>query len=245
MSKKTVVITGSSRGIGRACAILFAKNNYNVVINYNKSKELAEELFNDLKEAGYSVDIFKADISNRFETNSLINHCIGKFGKIDVLINNAGISQNKLFTDITDDDWNEMMGTNLNGIFYTTQKALQYMLPECSGKIINISSIWGMVGGSYEVHYSTSKAAIIGMTKALAKELGPSNIQVNCIAPGVIQTDMLNDIDEEIIEGLREETPLMRIGTVDDIANCALFLASDKSDFITGQVISPNGGFVI
>ena len=245
MSKKTVVITGSSRGIGRACAILFAKNNYNVVINYNKSKELAEELFNDLKEAGYSVDIFKADISNRFEANSLIHHCIGKFGKIDVLINNAGISQNKLFTDITDDDWNEMMGTNLNGIFYTTQKALQYMLPECSGKIINISSIWGMVGGSYEVHYSTSKAAIIGMTKALAKELGPSNIQVNCIAPGVIQTDMLNDIDEEIIEGLREETPLMRIGTVDDIANCALFLASDKSDFITGQVISPNGGFVI
>ncbi len=245
MSKKTVVITGSSRGIGRACAILFAKNNYNVVINYNKSKELAEELFNDLKEAGYSVDIFKADISIRFEANSLINHCIGKFGKIDVLINNAGISQNKLFTDITDDDWNKMMGTNLNGIFYTTQKALQYMLPECSGKIINISSIWGMVGGSYEVHYSTSKAAIIGMTKALAKELGPSNIQVNCIAPGVIQTDMLNDIDEEIIEGLREETPLMRIGTVDDIANCALFLASDKSDFITGQVISPNGGFVI
>ena len=245
MSKKTVVITGSSRGIGRACAILFAKNNYNVVINYNKSKELAEELFNNLKEAGYSVDIFKADISNRFEANSLINHCIGKFGKIDALINNAGLSQNKLFTDITHDDWNEMMGTNLNGIFYTTQKALQYMLPECSGKIINISSIWGMVGGSYEVHYSTSKAAIIGMTKALAKELGPSNIQVNCIAPGVIQTDMLNDIDEEIIEGLREETPLMRIGTVDDIANCALFLASDKSDFITGQVISPNGGFVI
>lgn len=245
MSKKTVVITGSSRGIGRACAILFAKNNYNVIINYNKSKKLAEDLFNDLKEAGYSVDIFKADISNRFEANSLINYCIGKFGKIDVLINNAGISQNKLFTDITDDDWNEMMGTNLNGIFYTTQKALQYMLPECSGKIINISSIWGMVGGSFEVHYSTSKAAIIGMTKALAKELGPSNIQVNCIAPGVIQTDMLNGIDEEIIEGLREETPLMRIGTVDDIANCALFLASDKSDFITGQVISPNGGFVI
>ena len=245
MSQKTLVITGSSRGIGRACAILFAKNNYNVIINYNKSKKLAEDLFNDLKEAGYSVDIFKADISNRFEANSLINYCIGKFGKIDVLINNAGISQNKLFTDITDDDWNEMMGTNLNGIFYTTQKALQYMLPECSGKIINISSIWGMVGGSFEVHYSTSKAAIIGMTKALAKELGPSNIQVNCIAPGVIQTDMLNGIDDEIIEGLREETPLMRIGTVDDIANCALFLASDKSDFITGQVISPNGGFVI
>ena len=134
---------------------------------------------------------------------------------------------------------------NLNSVYYCTKAVIPYMIQRKSGCIINISSIWGMVGGSYEVHYSTSKAAIIGMTKALAKELGPSNIQVNCIAPGVIQTDMLNDIDEEIIEGLREETPLMRIGTVDDIANCALFLASDKSDFITGQVISPNGGFVI
>ena len=175
----------------------------------------------------------------------MVNHCIGVFGKIDVLVNNAGITQSKLFTDITYEDWKEMMDINLNGIFYTTQKALQYMIPEMSGKIINISSIWGMVGGSFEVHYSTSKAAIIGMSKALAKELGPSNIQVNVIAPGVIQTDMLNDIDEDIIDTLREETPLMRLGTPEDIANCVLFLASEKSNFITGQVISPNGGFVI
>jgi 3-oxoacyl-[acyl-carrier protein] reductase len=137
------------------------------------------------------------------------------------------------------------MATNLNGVFYTTKKALQYMIPEMSGKIINISSIWGMVGGSFEVHYSASKAAVIGMTKALAKELGPSNIQVNCIAPGVIQTDMLNNVSQETLEMLREETPLMKLGTVEDIAHTALFLASENANFITGQVISPNGGFVI
>lgn len=245
MNKKTVLITGASRGIGRATAKLFAKSGYNVLINYNKSEKEAYELYNSLKDKGYSVSIFKADISNKFEVNLMINHCIGVFGKIDVLVNNAGITQSKLFTDITYEDWKVMMDINLNGIFYTTQKALQYMIPEMSGKIINISSIWGMVGGSFEVHYSTSKAAIIGMSKALAKELGPSNIQVNVIAPGIIQTDMLNDIDEDIIDTLREETPLMRLGTPEDIANCVLFLASEKSNFITGQVISPNGGFVI
>ena len=245
MDKKTVLITGASRGIGRATAKLFAKSGYNVLINYNKSEKEAYELYNLLKNKGYSVSIFKANVSNKTEVNLMINHCIGVFGKIDVLVNNAGISQSKLFTDITDDDWKEIMDINLNGVFYTTQKALQYMIPEMSGKIINISSIWGMVGGSFEVHYSTSKAAIIGMSKALAKELGPSNIQVNVVAPGVIQTDMLNDIDKDTINTLKEETPLMRLGTPDDIANCVLFLASEKSNFITGQVISPNGGFVI
>ena len=238
---KTVLITGASRGIGRECAILFAKNNYNVVINYNKSEDKAKELLEELND--YSVKIFKADVSNRFEANSLVNFTIGEFEKIDVLINNAGISQNKLFTDITDDEWHNMINVNLNSVFFVTQKSLQYMIPEMSGKIINISSIWGMVGASLEVHYSTSKAGIIGMTKSLAKELGPSNICVNAICPGVIDTDMIKDIDKDIIESLREETPLMKIGTPYDIAKCALFLAEDN--FITGQVISPNGGFVI
>lgn len=245
MNKKTAIITGSSRGIGRAIAILFAESGYNVIINYSKSEKEANELYSNLKDKGLSVKLFKADVSKKHEANLLINYCIGEFGRIDVLVNNAGISQGKLFTDITDEDWTNMMSINLNGVFYCTQKALQYMIPEMSGKIINISSIWGMVGGSYEVHYSTSKAAIIGMTKALAKELGPSNIQVNCIAPGVIQTDMMNNVSDEILNILKEETPLMRLGTPEDIANVALFLADDKSNFITGQVISPNGGFVI
>ena len=245
MNKKTALITGSSRGIGRAIAILFARNNYNVVINYNKSEKEAQELYDMLSKENLSVKIFKADVSNVQEANALVNYTIGQFENIDVLVNNAGISKPCLFTDISYEQWDEMISTNLSSVFYVTKKALQYMLPNQSGHIINISSMWGLVGSSFEVDYSATKAGIIGMTKALAKELGPSNINVNAIAPGVIQTDMLNDIDEEIIEGLREETPLMRIGTVDDIANCALFLASDKSDFITGQVISPNGGFVI
>ena len=243
--KKTVLITGSSKGIGREIAKLFAKNNYNVVINYNKSEKEAKELLEELTKENYSVRIFKADVSNVNEANALVNYTIGQFEKIDVLINNAGISRFNIFTDISYDEWHEVMNTNLNSAFYVTKKALQYMLPEKCGKIINISSMWGLVGSANEVHYSTSKAALIGMTKALAKELGPSNIQVNAIAPGVIETDMLKEVDEDTIEMLKYDTPLMRIGKPIDIAKCALFLASDGGDFITGQVISSNGGFVI
>ena len=244
-NRKTVLVTGASKGIGREIAKIFAENNYNVVINYNKSENEAKNLLNELTEKGLSARIFKADISNVEEANSLVNYTIGQFERIDVLINNAGISKYNLFTDISYDEWHEVMNANLNSVFYITKKALQYMLPEHQGKIINISSIWGLVGASNEVHYSASKAALIGMTKALAKELGPSNIQVNAIAPGVIQTDMLNDISDETINMLKYETPLMRLGKPIDIAKCALFLAKDSGDFITGQVISPNGGFVI
>lgn len=245
ITKKTVLITGSSRGIGREMAKLFARNNYNVVINYNESQKDAEELFQELTKEGCCVKIFKADVSNVNEANALVNFTIGSFERIDVLINNAGISRFELFTDISYEQWHEVMNVNLNSVFYVTQKALQYMLPEHSGKIINISSIWGMVGSANEVHYSTSKAALIGMSKALAKELGPSNIQVNVIAPGVIETDMLKEVDEDTVEMLKYETPLMRIGKPMDIAKTALFLANEGGDFITGQVISPNGGFVI
>lgn len=244
-NKKTALITGASRGIGREIARLFAKNNYNVVINYNKSEKEAQELLDELNNENLSARIFKADISNPQEANSLVNYTIGKFEKIDVLINNAGISRFNLFTDISYEEWHEVMNVNLNSVFYVTQKALQYMIPELQGKIINISSMWGIVGASNEVHYSASKAALIGMTKALAKELGPSNIQVNAIAPGVIETDMIKDIDNDTIDMLKYDTPLMRIGKPIDIAKCALFLAEDGGDFITGQVISSNGGFVI
>ncbi len=244
-NKKVALITGASRGIGREIARLFAMNNYNVVINYNKSEREANELLQELTNEGYNARIFKADISNINEANALVNYTIGQFERIDVLVNNAGISRFNTFTEISIEEWHEVMNVNLNGVFYVTKKALQYMIPEHEGKIINISSMWGLVGASNEVHYSTSKAALIGMTKALAKELGPSNIQVNAIAPGVIETDMLNEIDEETLEYLKYETPLMRIGKPIDIAKCALFLASEGGDFITGQVISSNGGFVI
>ncbi|MCC0648040.1 elongation factor P 5-aminopentanone reductase [Clostridioides sp. ZZV15-6598] len=244
-NNKTVLVTGGSRGIGKAISKTFAKDGYNVLINFNKSENEAKELYTVLNEKGFSVKLFKANISNREEVENMIDYCIKEFGGLDVLINNAGISQDKLFTDITDEDWDNMMNINLKGSFYCSQTALKYMISEKKGNIINISSIWGISGASCEVHYSISKAGIIGMTKALAKEVAPSNIRVNSIAPGVIDTDMLAEYNEDEIDVLVEETPLMRLGTPEDIANCAIFLASDKSSFITGQVISPNGGFVI
>ncbi|MBH6948058.1 SDR family oxidoreductase [Clostridioides difficile] len=245
MKKKTVLITGGARGIGKAMSKAFAKEGYNVLVNFNKSENEAKELYTILNEKNFSVKLFKADISNREDVEDMVDYCIKEFGGLDVLVNNAGVSQDKLFTDITDEDWDNMMNINLKGSFYCSQATLKYMISEKKGNIINISSIWGISGASCEVHYSITKAGIIGMTKALAKEVGPSNIRVNSIAPGVINTDMLSGYNEEDIDALVEETPLMRLGTPEDIANCAIFLASDKSNFITGQVISPNGGFVI
>lgn len=242
---KNVIITGASRGIGQSIAEILANKDYNVLINYNNSEKSALDLYNKLKSKGLSAKVFKADVSKRNEVKSMMKFCVEEFGGIDVLINNAGISQEKLFTDITDEDFDAMINVNLKSVFYCSQEALKYMLPKKRGKIINISSIWGMVGASCEVHYSASKAGIIGLTKALAKELGPSNIQVNCIAPGIIQTDMLSLYNESELSALQENTPLMRLGRPKDIAGCALFLASSHSDFITGQIISPNGGFVI
>ncbi len=244
-SLKTVIITGASRGIGKSIVELLANNGYNILINYNNSEKRAVDLCKRLKSEGLSVKLFKADVSKRDEVRSMMKYCVKEFGSIDILINNAGISQEKLFTDITDKDFDDMININLKGVFYCCQEALKYILPKKRGKIINISSIWGIVGASCEVHYSASKAAIIGFTKALSKELGPSNIQVNCIAPGVIKTDMLSLHTEDELNVLKDDTPLMRLGTPSDIAGCALFLVSSYSDFITGQIISPNGGFVI
>lgn len=242
---KTAIITGASRGIGKCTAELFARNGYNVIINYNSSEKEAKELENKLLSEGLNVSAYKADVSKSYEVDEMINYCIEKYGKIDVLVNNAGISQDKLFTDITDEEWEKMMSVNVTGVFNCTRAALKHMIWEKSGKIINISSMWGVVGGSCEVHYSTSKAAVIGMTKALAKEVGPSNITVNAIAPGVILTDMSLYYGDEVLEELRQETPLMKNGQPEDIANMAIYLASDKADFITGQVFNINGGFVI
>lgn len=242
---KTAVITGASRAIGAATAELFASSGYHVLINYNRSEKEALNLYNKLIEKGLSVGVFKADVTKRKEVEHMMKYCIQEFGGIDVLINNAGISQQKLFTEITEMDFDEMITGNLKGAFHCSQEALKYMLPRKMGKIINISSIWGMVGASCEVHYSAAKAGLIGMTKALAKELGPSNIQVNCIAPGVIQTDMLSTLNDTDLNSLKEDTPLMKLGVPQDIAECALFLASSHANFITGQIISPNGGFVI
>ena len=242
---KTVLITGASRGIGKTMAALFAMKGYNVLINYNHSEEAALEVYDRLKAMNLPVALFKADVTKREQVDAMVVYCVYRFGKVDILINNAGISQQKLFTEISGQEWDEMVNVNLKGVFNCSQSVLDHMICRKNGKIINISSIWGMVGASCEVHYSAAKAGVIGLTKALAKELGPSNIQVNCIAPGIIKTDMLDSFSEEELMQLKEATPLMKLGKPEDIAGCALFLASDNADFITGQVISPNGGFVI
>lgn len=242
---KSAIVTGASKGIGRKTAEVLAANGYNVIINYNKSKDKAIELRDKIIKSGGIAEIYKADIGDYNQSKSLIDFCIDKYGSLDILVNNAGISQIKLFTDISMKEWNEMIRVNLNGIFNCTQNAVKYMVNKKHGKIINISSIWGIEGSSCEVHYSTVKAGIIGFTKSLAKELGPSNIQVNCVAPGIILTDMMNGFTDCEMDELKESIPLHRFGREDDVANVIEFLASNKSDYITGQVISPNGGVLI
>ena len=240
---KVVVVTGSSRGIGAEIVKLLAKSGHTVILNYNKSEDCAKSVENELKNLGYTVDIFKADVSKKEEAESLVKFAVNKYGRIDVLINNAGISQTKLFTDITDEDWQNMMNNNLNSAFYCTREAVKNMIHNKQGLIINMSSIWGVTGASMEVHYSTAKAGLIGFTKALAKELGPSNIRVNAIAPGIIDTDMCSEYSVKEKDKIKEEIPLERIGTAENIAKCVKWLIED--DYVTGEVISINGGWNI
>ena len=210
---KTVLITGASRGIGRECALEFARQGAsNIIIGYNKSEAQALELDAILKEQGVNSLALQADIRSKTEVNLMFRRAQAAFGPVHILVNNAGISGFSLFTDITEEMWDEMMDTNIKGMYLCCKEALPDMISEKDGAIVNISSIWGQVGASCEVHYSASKAAVIGLTKALAKELGPSNVRVNCVAPGVIQTDMLAVVDPQIQEELKEETPLMKLG---------------------------------
>lgn len=240
---KVAIVTGGSRGIGAEIVKELANNNYHVVLNYNKSEELAKNIKAELLEKGKKIEIFKADVSKREEVRKLIKFVLEEYSKIDILINNAGIAQEELFTQITDEDWNKMIQTNLNSVFYCTQETVPTMINQKNGCIINISSIWGVTGGSCEVSYSTAKAAINGFTKALAKELGPSQVRVNAIAPGIIDTDMNKNLVKEDIEDIKNEIPLGKIGKTEDIAKCVKWLIEDK--YTTGQIISINGGWYI
>lgn len=242
---KTALITGGARGIGRAITLELAKEGWQVAINYHSSEQAAHALAAQLEAQGVAAFAVQADVADPAQVQAMVKTVCARFGGIHLLVNNAGIAQQKLFTHITAEDWRQLMGVNLDGVFHCSQAVLGQMIARQSGCIINISSVWGMVGASCEVHYSAAKAAVIGMTKALAKELGPSKVRVNCIAPGVIDTEMNCTLDEDTLACLREETPLGCIGSCEDVAQLVAFMASDKARFITGQVISPNGGFVI
>lgn len=242
---KTVLITGASRGIGRATARLFAREGCAVAIHYNRSEAEALSLAAELTAEGHTVMTVRADISSREQVADMVDKVLHSFSHIDILVCNAGIAGQRLFTDVTYAEWRAFFAVNLDGIFHCCQAVLPSMLHRKAGKIITLSSIWGVTGASCEVAYSASKAAVIGMTRALAKELGPSGITVNCVAPGVIDTDMNRALDAAALRALQEETPLERLGKPEDVAASIAFLASPGADFITGQVLGCNGGFLI
>lgn len=241
----TVLVTGASRGIGRQIALTLAQNGYNIAVNYNKSEAEANDLKNKLIALGIDAECFKADVSRFDEVAAMQNNIKKRFGTITALINNAGISQSILFTDITDDMWDNMLNINLKGVFNCTKAFLPDMINAKKGKIINISSIWGQTGAAMEVHYSAAKAGVIGLTKALAKETAPSGITVNCICPGAIETDMLGSLNKYELASLCEEIPLGKVGTEKDVASAVLYLISEAADYMTGQILGINGGLLI
>lgn len=242
---KVALITGASRGIGRIIALKLAKAGLSVAINYLSSDEMAKALLKDIKKFNDNANIYKADVSNELEVIKMVHKIKSDLGDIEILINNAGISQIGLFTDMTSSELDRMISVNLIGAMNVTKAVLPSMIHFKKGSIINISSMWGEIGASCEVAYSASKAGIIGFTKALAKEVCPSGIRVNCISPGIIDTDMNVELSDAVIQELTDNIPLNRIGTPDDIANAVNFLISDSAKYITGQVLSVNGGMVI
>ena len=242
--KKVALITGSSRGIGRAEAIKLAHDGYAVCINCVEREDKAQEAVEQLVNGGCEAMWYKADVADAAAVKQMVTEVEKTLGAVTLLVNNAGIAKQCLFQDMTEDYWRHIFDVNLNGAFNTIQAVLPHMLHEHSGCIINTSSIWGQHGASCEVAYSATKHAIIGLTRSLAQELAPTNIRVNCVAPGVIDTDMVQVLGTETLAALAEDTPAGRLGRPEDIAAVVSFLASDAASFITGQVITSDGGFM-
>jgi len=245
MEQKTALITGASRGIGAATARRLARAGYAVAVNYCSSEDRALALVEELRAEGHTAMAVRADVSDPEQVQAMVDNVLDKFCQLDILLCNAGRSWVGLLGDMTVAEWRELLSVNLDSVFYCCKAVLPHMIHRKKGKIITVSSMWGQVGASCEAAYSASKAGVIGLTKALAKELGPSGIAVNCVAPGVIDTEMNKNLTDEDLDALREETPLERIGKAEDVAESVLFLASEGADFITGQVLCPNGGLII
>ena len=243
--RKCALITGSSRGIGRAIATQLAREGWPVCINYIQHREAAEDLVRQLRSEGREAIAVQADVADRQAVNAMVSAAAEQLGPVELLVNNAGIAEQGLFQDVTDEKWDRHIGVNLGGARNTIQAVLPHMLHEKRGCIVNISSMWGLRGASCEVTYACTKAALIALTRSLALELAPSHIRVNCVAPGVIHTDMVEALGQETMDGLAEQTPLGRLGTPEDIAYAVSFFASEKASFITGQVLTAAGGFIV
>lgn len=246
MSAPSVLITGASRGIGAAIALAFGRRGWSVIVNYKNHREQAEEVCRTIRASGSEAFPLCADVSDPGEAAQLIRNAMALHGRLDALVCNAGIAlPQMLLTDVTDRQWRDLFAADVDGVFYPIRAALPHLIHEKRGSIITVSSMWGQVGGSCEVAYSAAKGAVIAFTKALAKEVGPSGIRVNCVCPGVIQTSMNAHLSSGDLDALKAETPLMRLGTPEDVAKAVCFLASDESSFVTGQVLGVNGGMVI
>lgn len=243
--KKTVLITGASRGIGAACARRFAAAGYAVAIHYYQSEQAALALAEEITAQGGQVLPVRANLADSRAVGQMVDNVLDIFCQLDTLVCNAGVAHLGLITDLSDEDWRQIFAVNVDGVFYCCRAVIPHFVHRKAGQIVTVSSMWGLTGASCEAAYSASKAAVIGLTRALAKELGPSHITVNCVAPGVIDTEMNRHLTPEDWDALREETPLGIIGTPEDVAQGVFFLASPAARFITGQVLSPNGGFVI
>lgn len=244
--EKIAFITGSSRGIGRGIAIALAREGYAVGINYIQAKEKADELVAMLRAEGHKAVAVQADVADQLAITTAIRRAEAELGgPISLLVNNAGIAEQHLFQHITTEFWHRVYAVNVNGAFHTIQAVLPRMIHEKEGCIINISSMWGLRGASCEVAYSSTKGALIAMTRSLALEVAPSGIRVNCVAPGVINTDMVQVLGQDTLQELAQMTPVGRLGTAEDIAHAVAFLASDKASFITGQILTADGGFVV
>lgn len=243
--KKVVLVTGGSRGIGKETALKFAENGYDVVINYVSEKTDIEGLKQEFQEKGAETLIFKADVTNSMQVEEFIKQAIEKFGKIDVLVNNAGITKDNLLMRMSEEEFDKVIEVNLKGTFIVTKAVTKYMMKKRQGSIINLSSVVGVAGNAGQCNYSASKAGIIGFTKSLAKELSSRNIRVNAVAPGFIETDMTAVLPDKVKELIHEQIPLKRMGKASEVADVIYFLGSEQSTYITGQVINIDGGMIM